>query len=414
MLEGSGNTHVGGNSALYFKQILKKNPLIYSLNAKIKAHQTIRSYHALNEYYKKEASRRGIDYHEEDVSRLVMQNLKQRGVKQGVVPKGNLRIFWVGANYAQDSSGIIRALQGFGEVILFEGRPGKYEQILPIGSDSRIAREENSRQLTIQIHKALKNGPIHAIIGQMWPHTIIPKTLQTLRNKGLVVVNISMDDRHVFRRNKVNGVWSGTSGLIPAIDLACTAAKECRLWYRVEGCPSIYLPEASDPKFFKPSSEPKLYDVSFVGANYGIRRGIVTAAEKRGIKVACFGRGWPNGRISTEKIPELFSKSRIVLGIGTIGHCSDFYALKMRDFDAPMSGSLYITHDNPDLYDLYEVGKEIVTYRYPEECAQKIAYYLNHQEEAERIAKAGRERAVREHTWEKRFEKMLQVVELVA
>lgn len=319
----------------------------------------------------------------------------------------------MGANYAQDSSGIIQALEKLGEVTLFEGRPGKYEQILPIGSDSRIAREENSRRLTIQIDKALKNGPIHAIIGQMWPDTIIPNTLQTLREKGLVAVNISMDDRHVFRGKKVNGAWSGTSGLIPAIDLACTAAKECCLWYRMEGCPSIYLPEASDPEFFKPSSEPKLYDVSFVGRNYGIRNKIIRAIEKLGIRVTCFGEGWPNGRISTGKMPELFARSRIILGIGTIGHCSDFYGLKMRDFDGPMSGSLYITNDNPDFYDLYEVGKEIIIYRNPEECAEKVVYYLSHQDEAEKIAKAGRERAAREHTWEKRFEKMMQVVGLI-
>ena len=66
----------------------------------------------------------------------------------------------------------------------------------------------------------------------------------------------------------------------------------------------------------------------------------------------------------------------------------------MRDFDGPMSGSLYLTHDNTDLYDLFKAGKEIITYNTPKECADKIVYYLSHIDEAETIAKLGRKRAV--------------------
>ncbi len=393
-----------------FKQILKKSSLICSLNAKLKTDRTLRSYYELNGFYKIEAKKKAIVYREENVADFVKQRLKQRNIEFEPEAKGKLRIFWVGANYAQDSSGIIQGLRKFGEVILFEGRPGKYEQIWPKGSDFKIARKENSRQLIAQSDRTLKRGPIHIVIGQMWPHVMDPQALQTIRNKGLVVVNIAMDDRHVFKGRKVNGVLSGTSGLIPAIDLACTAAKECCLWYHVEGCPSIYLPEASDPEFFKPSSNPKLYDVCFVGANYGIRTDIVKAIEKQGIKVTCFGRGWPNGFIETKKIPELFAQSRIVLGVGTIGHCKDFYALKMRDFDGPMSGSLYLTHHNPDLEELFIVGKEIETYTTSEECAAKVRYYIDHPSVAEAIGRSGRARAEKEHTWGHRFEKILKVI----
>lgn len=395
------------------KSKLKAIPVFCSLNARLKARNVLRSYHTLNIYYKTEALKKSIFYNEEKISNLVRQRLKYRNIKISPIPKGKLRIFWIGANYAQDSSGIIQGLQNFGEVILFEGRSGKYEQILPKGADIEIARNENSRQLIAQIDKALKKGPIHVVIGQMWPHIMNPEALRIIRNKGLVVVNIAMDDRHVFKGKKVNGVWSGTSGLIPSIDLACTAAKECCLWYQAEGCPSIYLPEASDPEFFKPLPGSKLYDVCFVGANYGIRTEIVRAIEKQGIKVTCYGRGWPNGFIETKKIPELFTQSRIVLGVGTIGHCTDFYSLKMRDFDGPMSGSLYLTHHNPDLEELFAIGKEIETYTTPEECARKVRYYIDHPDEADAIGMSGRARAAKEHTWEKRFEKVFKTIKII-
>lgn len=270
--------------------------------------------------------------------------------------------------------------------------------------------QHNGKRLIEIVKNAQKVGPVNVVIGQMWAFSMDSSALQKVRETGIPVVNISMDDRHAFRIKKINGKWTGTSGLIGAIDLACTTAKECCLWYELEGCPAVYLLEASDPEIFKPLSVPKEHDVCFVGANYGVRSKIVKAIEKKNVKVTCYGNGWQNGRIDVKKLPELFAKSRIILGVGTIGYCTDFYALKMRDFDGPMSGSLYITHDNPDLYELYEVGKEIITYKTPEECAQKIRYYLDHPEERKTIARAGRIRAEREHTWELRFKKLLMTI----
>jgi len=219
-----------------------------------------------------------------------------------------------------------------------------------------------------------------------------------------------MDDRHVFRGRKRKDEWMGSLGLVNSLDLVLTTTPEACLWYTVEGCPAIYWPEASDPNLFYPMDTPKVYDVCFVGANEGIRQKIVRAIRKRGINVECYGNGWPNGRISTRDIPNLFASSKIVLGVGTIGYCTDFYSLKLRDFDAAISGSMYLTHANPDLELLFEIGKEIVCYKSPKECADKCVYYLSNEYERKAIAKAGLARCLREHTWKIRFEKLFQVL----
>jgi spore maturation protein CgeB len=247
----------------------------------------------------------------------------------------------------------------------------------------------------------------------MWARTIPWQALRAIQDMGIMTINICMDDRHSFRGKKYNGQWMGTAGLIPGLDLALTAAPEIVLWYAVEGIPALFWPEASNPDFFHPMNIQKKHDVCFVGANYGIRTKIVSTLKKKGIQVTCFGEGWPNGRISTKTIPELFASSRIILGVGTIGYCEDFYSLKMRDFDAPMSGSLYITHNNPDLARVYEVGKEIVTYKTIDECVEKVNFYLNQPEQANRIAEAGYKRAMKDHTWKCRFEKLFQAVGLI-
>jgi spore maturation protein CgeB len=126
--------------------------------------------------------------------------------------------------------------------------------------------------------------------------------------------------------------------------------------------------------------------------------------------VAAYGSGWDSGRLETKDVPQLFAQSKIVLGVGTIGHCEDFYALKMRDFDGPMSGSLYLTHANPDLDLLYRVGQEIVTYTSIDDCIHKAKWFLDHDDERERVAQSGRVRASTDHTWDKRFADLFDIL----
>jgi spore maturation protein CgeB len=190
-----------------------------------------------------------------------------------------------------------------------------------------------------------------------------------------------------------------------------TAAPECVEWYLKEGRAAVFMPEASDPDIFHPMPDlPKIHDISFVGACYGIRREVVLALRRAGISVTAFGRGWEGGRLSVSRVPKLFAQSRIVLGVGTIGHCRDFCSLKMRDFDAPMSGSLYLAQSNPDLDVLYENRQEIVTYRSVGECVETARYLLEAPAVRESIAKRGWWRAVTSHTWRGRFSGLLDIL----
>jgi hypothetical protein len=199
-----------------------------------------------------------------------------------------------------------------------------------------------------------------------------------------------------------DGTDGGTRGIAPWLSLALTDAAECTAWYEAIGTKSAFFPEASDPELFQPCGEPKRHDVAFVGASYGIRGKLVDALRRAGVDVRAYGNGWPNGRIPTDDVPALFSRSRIVLGCGTVGHCEDFVALKLRDFDAPMTGSLYVTNDNPDLEALFDVGRELVTFADVDDAVAKVRHYLRHDDEREHVAAAGRARCVADHTWDQR------------
>jgi len=384
-----------------FKTTLKRISLFYALNAHLKSIQTRARYDRIQRYYQRAGNGKGAEHRATVALGPDMDNLR-RQLAPGAVP----RVLYVCSDYDQDSSGLLPSLERWAKVEVFRLPHVAYKW-----GDG--ARESNGRQIIAMARSILAQGPLHLLLGQMWNFNVPWQALAEVRRMGAAVANICMDDRHAFWRSKENGEWTGSAGLIPGLDLALTAAPEVVRWYAAEGLPALFWPEASDPAVFHPMDLPQVHDVCFVGGNYGIRAQIVRTIEKKGIHVTCYGSGWPNGRIATEEMPKLFAQSKIVLGVGTIGHCSDFYALKLRDFDAAMSGSMYLTHANPDLYNLFDVGKEIVCYRTPEECAELCAYYLAHEAERERIARAGLERARRDHTWDARFQMLFKTLDLL-
>jgi spore maturation protein CgeB len=69
-----------------------------------------------------------------------------------------------------------------------------------------------------------------------------------------------------------------------------------------------------------------------------------------------------------------------------------------------MSRGFYMVEHMQELEEFFDIGREIVCYTDKQDLADKIKYYLVHDEERERIRRAGYERCLRDHTWHKRFE----------
>jgi radical SAM superfamily enzyme YgiQ (UPF0313 family)/2-polyprenyl-3-methyl-5-hydroxy-6-metoxy-1,4-benzoquinol methylase len=87
------------------------------------------------------------------------------------------------------------------------------------------------------------------------------------------------------------------------------------------------------------------------------------------------------------------------------------YANNMRLFEATGCGALLITDYKDNLADLFEIGKEIVAYRSPEECAALIKYYCTRPDEANDIARAGQKRTLRDHSYARRMAQTGEVLD---
>jgi spore maturation protein CgeB len=84
--------------------------------------------------------------------------------------------------------------------------------------------------------------------------------------------------------------------------------------------------------------------------------------------------------------------------------------VRLRDFEAPMCRTCYLTGHTDEIGEFYEIGKEIDTYRSVEELVDKTRFYLSNPGQAERLRNAGHSRAVRDHTWVRRFDELFRKI----
>jgi hypothetical protein len=329
-------------------------------------------------------------------------NFRQNDVR---VNSSNYSVFYIGTNKDQDESGFIQALNKQCNLFRFQGFDSSFHLLFPSNSLTiEETRRLNGDKILEELNALLINNHIDLVIGQMWNYIVPNYVLNTIKEKGIKIVNIAMDDRHSFHLSKlVDGSDGGTFGLINSIDLFATAAPECVKFYNYYDKPSIFFPEASSDSIFYPTKCMKDMDIVFIGSNYGYRKTIVDFLQKKGLSVHCFGKGWDNGIVSIEESNNIFSRAKIILGIGGILHCTDFSALKLRDFDAPMSGSFYLTQFNPDLDIFYSIGDDIDIWFDLNDLYNKCVYYLNNEIERERIALSGLITSKSNNTWDKRL-----------
>lgn len=89
---------------------------------------------------------------------------------------------------------------------------------------------------------------------------------------------------------------------------------------------------------------------------------------------------------------------------------AECYANNMRLYEATGVGTLLITDWKVNLHEMFEPGEEVVAYRTPEECAELVQYYLEHEQEREAIARAGQQRTLQEHTYYHRMQELVDIV----
>lgn len=322
--------------------------------------------------------------------------------------KGDLHILAIYPNYNWESASLAPSLAVFGAVKYLDWRaPGLAGGRQP--GDTGWMEAMHAGLLRSACEWAAER-PFDVVFTYLSGEQVNADFLEKLRGLGAPVVNLALNDKETFVGKIRNRHAAGARDICRYFDLCWTSTVDAVEKYIVEGATPFYLPEGANPDIHRPYNEEKIYDVSFVGQCYGNRPETIARLREAGISVEAFGPGWPNGSLTTEEMVRTWSRSRINLGFGgVLGH-KETYCLKGRDFEVPMSGGLYLTEHHDELIPFYEIGREIVTYTGFNELLEKIRWLLSNHDQAEIISLAGSTRALREHTWEMRFDRVFRTI----
>jgi len=283
------------------------------------------------------------------------------------------------------------------------------------------------------------------------------RVIQRISSSGhTTTVNWYCDDH--FNFESFSRRWT------PAFNWVVTTSQEKFPLYAIHGFDNAIKSQWACNHFdYVRQDEPLKYDVTFVGAAHGNRRSFVSAIERAGIAVQCWGSGWSGGRVSQEEMLRIFSSSRINLNFTNgasaptvaqamrtrarnylYARLGDFALgsrisqawwqwrsrkltspdvaqpslfagppaqlvnggipqIKGRTFEIPGCGGFMVTGDAENMNDYFRDGTDAAIFRNGAELIEKTQYYLEHEAQRQSVCEAGYRRTLREHTYAHRF-----------
>ncbi|MCX8065909.1 MAG: glycosyltransferase [Candidatus Hydrogenedentes bacterium] len=186
-------------------------------------------------------------------------------------------------------------------------------------------------------------------------------------------------------------------------DIVFLAQKSHVELFKLEGIRYVYwLPLACYPELYPKEKLPRDIDVAYVGSlshEEGDKRIKILKKVADKFPNHFIGKSWPR------EMARIYSRSKIVV------NSAINYDLNMRVFEALASGALLVTDPADSINELFEDGKEIVVYHSQDELLDKIKYYLENEDEREKIAQQGKEKVLKYHTYHHRVEQIVKTIE---
>jgi len=208
-------------------------------------------------------------------------------------------------------------------------------------------------------------------------------------------------------------------------------------FYNSRGYKNIfYLPLGTNPSVFKKKEPDKYYksDILILGYPYPSR---VTLAklvlENTNFQLTLIGKGWRNQIpknlqrlkqlciidkwVSPTLASAFYNGAKIVINhhreISFIHNQNSLHvqskSINNRTFEISSCGAFQLIDYKEDLYNQYE-GDEVIHYRTPTECINKINSFINEEDIRKMIANKARLRALSNHTWNLRVATIMDII----
>jgi len=245
-----------------------------------------------------------------------------------------------------------------------------------------------------------------ATLPEFWPHGFVP-----LEQRPLVAcflghchftadwIENDADPLHAWARQIVARKIAAPSTPMQQLIAEETATRQ------------ITLPQpADDPGDAAWTSFARPMEVLNAAYMHTTRNQLVKAAAAHlGGKLALIGKGWDklglraNMEHAGDKSGIIYGQSQISLNL--FGGCVHG-GLPLRPYDIGASGGLIVTHDQRELPDLFEPGKECLVFSNRDELIAQIDRIRAQPDAFNPVAQAGRQRVLAQHTWGHRIARL--------
>jgi len=372
-----------------------------------------------------------------------------------------VRIFFAVPRSAWVDLNLRRSLEDMGHQLVRFDFPGWPDDADPAWQ--RRGKPATNDRLLARFRAALRDGPIDLFFGYLYSSVVYPATIQEIQRSGVPTVNFSCNNVHQFDLVR-DIVPHFDACIVPErAALASFAAVGARaLRIQLAANPRVYRP-LPEPRRFDVAFVGQRYadradfllhlsrhgvQVHAWGAGWQPAKRIDVAHAKAALaliederldgvarilrsRLTASSRGNPvrvpssqgaeggqadvgqslpfvGPRLLHSDLVKTFSQARISLGFAAAGNggAHRLTHLRLRDFEAPMSGALYMTERQDELAEYFDIGTQVLAYADKQDLLEQTLYYLKHHEQAERIRASALRRARAEHTWQHRFNQL--------
>jgi hypothetical protein len=298
--------------------------------------------------------------------------------------------------------------------------------------------------------KQHEHDGIDFFLGYLYPCQVEQAAVRELQRIGIPCVNFFCDNVREFQR---------MPKAYAPFDLHWVPEFEALPMYRKAGLPHLHAPMPCwVPRQYRDTPERETYPATFIGSADVLRRDLLGRAISMGADMMVRGRGWDGvatgrglsanreswgtflanqkafrrdhgmaalaGKVLDRAMPlrppeippgfvgkivpneDYFNITReamLTVGISRVPapHRSLRWPLsysRLRDIEAPMLGACYLTEWTEGLDYLYDVGREIETYRTAEELCAKIDHLKRSPERRRSLRELGQKRALNDHS----------------
>lgn len=201
--------------------------------------------------------------------------------------------------------------------------------------------------------------------------------------------------------------WQSISDYVECqhYDFVFAAQRSCVEYLRTVGASNVFwLPLGCNPESHYPVDAPRDHDVSFVG-NVVIpvhqhRFDLLQRLEKTYSTFVA-------SRLFRDDLCRAIARGKLVFNQSAV------HEVNMRVFEVMAMGRPLLTNRESErngLTELFEDGKHLILYDGGQDLVDKVRYYLDHEEEREAIAVAGRQLALSQHRYIDRIDTLLATV----